>query len=109
MSGLLTGMFHPVFAGGTPNISVQSFYVFEPDRVATFPFHDCCFEILTKAITGLEDAGNIDKDVLYNAMASRLPSKASATYLDLDYGDFLGRDQCWESIPGEEVCCPGEC
>lgn len=109
MSGLLTVMFHPIFAGGAPNISVPSFYVFEPGRVATFAFHDCCLEILTKATTGLEDAGNIDKDVLYNAMASLSLSEGSATCLDLDYGDFLGRDQCWESIPGEEVCCPEEC
>jgi len=86
-----------------------SFYVFEPSGVATFPFHDCCLEILTKVITGLVDAGNIDKDVLYNAMASLALSGGSATYLVLDYGDVLGRDQSWQSISGEEVCCHGEC
>lgn len=95
MSSFLTRTFHPIFAGGTPDISVPSFYVFEPRSVATFPFHDYCLEILTKAITGLEDAGNIDKDVLYNAMASLSLSEGSSTCLDLDYGDVLGRDPYW--------------
>ncbi|OJD14272.1 hypothetical protein ACJ73_09100 [Blastomyces percursus] len=70
------------------------------DCPSNFPFHWCCFEILTRAITGSTATGNIDKDTLYRAMIGLSPPYAGR--LMISYGDLIGVEQFWESVPGEE-------
>lgn len=65
-----------------------------------FPFHESCFEILLRVLTGSDDASRIEKDSLWNTFTIM----ALDSYLDMvDYGDISGNDQVWESIAGEEV------
>ncbi|KAK3291519.1 uncharacterized protein B0H64DRAFT_330444 [Chaetomium fimeti] len=66
-----------------------------------FPFHPCCFSILTDVLAGSTDVTTIDKDALYSAMCELVTPYASC--LRINYGDINGRDQTWVSIPGEEV------
>ncbi|KAH6617563.1 hypothetical protein F5144DRAFT_499211 [Chaetomium tenue] len=74
---------------------------------AAFPFHPCCFSILTDVLTGSTDVAKVDKDALYGAMSERVIHYRS--FLELDYGEISGIDQTWESIAGEEfsVTNPG--
>ncbi|OOF93907.1 hypothetical protein ASPCADRAFT_209130 [Aspergillus carbonarius ITEM 5010] len=68
------------------------------------PFHWCCFEILTRTITGSTETKNVNLDVLYNAMTPLCNMSGSA--LQLSYGDDIQRAQgrYWECIPGAEYC-----
>jgi hypothetical protein len=74
----------------------------DPHGLTVFPFHDCCLDILTEVLTSSKDVTEIDKDVLCDVMFE-LTTAPYATYLELDCGSVTGRDQRWESVPGEEV------
>ncbi|THC88264.1 hypothetical protein EYZ11_012296 [Aspergillus tanneri] len=67
------------------------------------PFHWCCFEILTRMLTGSTDTSNLNLDVLYNIMSAL--SNASSSALHLSYGDDIRHAQgrYWECIPGAEA------
>ncbi|KAH2562241.1 hypothetical protein KXV42_003892 [Aspergillus fumigatus] len=67
------------------------------------PFHGCCFEILTRVLTGSTDSSTIDMKVLYNVMTEL--SNESSSALRLNYGDDIRRAQgrYWECIPGAEA------
>ncbi|GAQ05353.1 hypothetical protein ALT_2674 [Aspergillus lentulus] len=67
------------------------------------PFHGCCFEILTRVLTGSTDSSAIDMKVLYNVMTEL--SNESSSALRLNYGDDIRRAQgrYWECIPGAEA------
>ncbi|KAK4236390.1 hypothetical protein C8A03DRAFT_16969 [Achaetomium macrosporum] len=65
-----------------------------------FPFHYCCFNILTQVLTGGNDTTKIDEDALFDTMARLV--QTHSVCLDIDYGSISGQDQRWESIPGEE-------
>jgi hypothetical protein len=69
--------------------------------ILVFPFHHCCFSILTQVLTDSDNTSDIDKEALFDTMAGLL--KKQYTCLDVDYGAISGQDQRWESIPGEEV------
>jgi hypothetical protein len=71
------------------------------DPEAVFPFHKCCFEILTWALTGSMDARNLVKETLYEVLSDLSRDK----FLNLDYGAISGSAGLthWVSIPGEEV------
>ncbi|CAM1510781.1 Fc.00g082940.m01.CDS01 [Cosmosporella sp. VM-42] len=95
-----------VFVGSDPNqplleASFDCYGVSETNRTAVFPFHESCFEILTRALTSSTDATRIDKDLLYDVMA-RLSGRYERC-LKIDYGDNSGRDQFWDAYPGEEA------
>ncbi|RAH78375.1 F-box domain protein [Aspergillus japonicus CBS 114.51] len=68
------------------------------------PFHWCCFEILTHALTGSTDTKKVNLEVLYNVMSPLCNMKSSA--LDLSYGEDIQRAQgrYWECTPGVEYC-----
>ncbi|GFF42807.1 hypothetical protein IFM61606_04596 [Aspergillus udagawae] len=68
------------------------------------PFHGCCFEILTRVLTGSTDSSAIDTKILYNVMTEL--SNESSSALRLNYGDDIRRAQgrYWECIPGAEYC-----
>ncbi|PWY86759.1 F-box domain protein [Aspergillus heteromorphus CBS 117.55] len=68
------------------------------------PFHWCCFEILTRTLTGASDTENVNMDVLYNVMTPLCNMSSSA--LQLSYGNDVERAQgrYWECIPGAEYC-----
>ncbi|RHZ70206.1 hypothetical protein CDV55_107546 [Aspergillus turcosus] len=55
------------------------------------PFHGCCFEILTRVLTGSTDSSTIDMKVLYNVMTEL--SNDSCSALRLNYGDDIRRAQ----------------
>ncbi|KAG2001111.1 hypothetical protein GB937_010499 [Aspergillus fischeri] len=67
------------------------------------PFHGCCFEILTRVLTGSTDSSTIDMKLLYNVMTEL--SNESSSALRLNYGDDIRRAQgrYWECIPGAEA------
>lgn len=71
------------------------------------PFHWCCFEILTRTLTGSTDTQNLNLDVLYHIMATL--SNGSSSALQLSYGDDIRRAQgrYWECIPGAEASYTG--
>lgn len=71
------------------------------DDIHVIPFHWCCFEILARAITGSVDTDKIDREILYDVMSPL--SSDCRDDLGLDYGNLFGREQYWESVPGEEV------
>ncbi|KAK4103397.1 hypothetical protein N658DRAFT_557267 [Parathielavia hyrcaniae] len=64
-----------------------------------FPFHNCCLDIFTQALTGVNNALKIDKDTLFDAMAALVNTHSAC--LALDYGSISGQEQYWESVPGE--------
>lgn len=68
------------------------------------PFHWCCFEILTRTLTGSTNPQDLNLDVLYHIMATL--SNGSSSALQLSYGDDIHRAQgrYWECIPGAEYC-----
>ncbi|KLJ06740.1 hypothetical protein EMPG_17772 [Blastomyces silverae] len=70
------------------------------DFPPNFPFHWCCFEILTRVVTGSTATGSIDKDILYRSMIGLSPPYARS--LSISYGTLLGVEQFWASVPGEE-------
>jgi len=74
--------------------------------VTTFPFHEECFQLLTKCL-GYENRKEVDKDVLYAVMMQKV--EELARHLELDYGKIDGADQFWECYAGEEwsVADPG--
>ncbi|KAF7114166.1 hypothetical protein CNMCM5793_007744 [Aspergillus hiratsukae] len=55
------------------------------------PFHGCCFEILTRVLTGSTDSSTIDMKALYNVMTELCNESSSA--LRLNYGDDIRRAQ----------------
>lgn len=67
------------------------------------PFHWCCFEILTRTLTGSPNPQDLNLDVLYHIMTTL--SNGSSSALQLSYGDDIHRAQgrYWECIPGAEV------
>lgn len=67
----------------------------------TYPCHVPCLKILARAITGAMDFHQLDPYVLHRALHRLCGIELQA--LKLDYGDMSGRDQSWESYPGEEV------
>ncbi|KAJ6438962.1 beta-Ala-His dipeptidase [Purpureocillium lavendulum] len=70
------------------------------DEPIVFPFHVCCFDLLSAAITGLQTDGELDKNVLYNTMME--VSEQFGSTLSVDHGDSNGGQQFWECVPGEE-------
>ncbi|KAL4895146.1 F-box domain protein [Aspergillus ambiguus] len=68
------------------------------------PFHWCCFEILTRALTGSTNPDHVDMEVLYAVMMDLCNMSGSA--LHLSYGDEVQESQgrYWECIPGAEYC-----
>lgn len=81
-------------------------YVSSNDNEVVFPFHPHCMTVLEKAFQwsssrsqGPEERSRLDLNVLYKT-AVRIGGLGN---LKLDYGGIHGVDQCWESIPGEEV------
>ncbi|KAL2126293.1 hypothetical protein VTI74DRAFT_1233 [Chaetomium olivicolor] len=81
------------------------FHAQDSGGIVVFPFHNCCLDILVQVLTGSKDLANVNKDVLYDAMSGL--AERSGECLDLDYGSAEGRDQYWESVPGEEVSSLG--
>ncbi|PHH84129.1 hypothetical protein CDD83_2435 [Cordyceps sp. RAO-2017] len=69
-----------------------------------FPFHEACFEVLARLLTGTPDAKSVDKDVLFEAMENFVDSDREGVSMELDYGAITGSQQYWQSIQGEEYC-----
>lgn len=94
-----------VEAGDDPNFTEQDiwscYHDFDNQNGVVFPFHWCCYELLSKVLTGTDNVAKIDKDLLYSVM-----QELSVDYgkrLDLDYGNpGPAEEQFWESNPGEE-------
>ncbi|EHK21996.1 uncharacterized protein TRIVIDRAFT_136964, partial [Trichoderma virens Gv29-8] len=78
-----------------------SFWAMEGDVPVVFPIHECCFDIVSRALTGSENRCKIDKDALYNIMIGL--SEQFENTLAISHGDINGGQQFWERIPGEEV------
>ncbi|KAF9885251.1 hypothetical protein FE257_000611 [Aspergillus nanangensis] len=53
-------------------------------RGPVIPFHWCCYEILTRTLTGSTDTNNVNTDVLYTVMNDLCNMSGSA--LDVTYG-----------------------
>lgn len=70
--------------------------------MTSYPIHNTCLQLLSRAIIGDEDFSKLDADVLYEVMRHDLGHDASSC-LNVEYGDFRGREQFWDSNPGEEV------
>lgn len=69
---------------------------------AIFPFHWCCYEILTKCLTGSFDDDRLDKDLLYSVMQG-LSLDAGTCLRVVDYGDAARmQGQNWETLAGYE-------
>jgi hypothetical protein len=94
-----------VEAGYDPNYNnndlFSCYHDFDNQCNPVFPFHWCCYELLSKALTGTTDVAKIDKDLLFNVMKELAPDYTSR--LDLDYGNpGPPQEQFWDSNPGEE-------
>ncbi|OJD15883.1 hypothetical protein AJ78_03901 [Emergomyces pasteurianus Ep9510] len=89
---------NPNLAGELDNVSCYT-HGWNND-IPAFPFHWCCFEILTRVLTGSTDICKINKDILYNVMIGLSPEYERR--LAIDYGSILGVEQFWGSVPGEE-------
>ncbi|UKZ74792.1 hypothetical protein TrVFT333_002462 [Trichoderma virens FT-333] len=94
-----------VSPGSDPNqpsneTSFPCFWAMEGDVPVVFPFHECCFDIVSRALTGSENRCKIDKDALYNIMIGL--SEQFENTLAISHGDINGGQQFWERIPGEE-------
>lgn len=69
---------------------------------AIFPFHWCCYELLSKCITGSFDDDDLDKDLLYSIMQDLLVD-FGRSFEKIDYGDASHmQDQFWQAVPGYE-------
>lgn len=70
------------------------------DEAPVFPFHWCCFELLSKCITGSFEVSKVDKDLLFSIMHELLVDSR----LELDYGITEDMQQrFWETRPGCEL------
>ncbi|CAI6334738.1 unnamed protein product [Periconia digitata] len=71
-----------------------------------YPFHEKCWEIISKLVLGYKSINEIDKAAMYSAMEDFTLSDRS---LQLSYGLMHGQSQYWNCYPGEEatVCDPG--
>lgn len=66
-----------------------------------FPFHWCCYELLSKCITGSFDVSKLDKDLLFSIMHEL---SFGSGRLELNYGVTEGmQQQFWETCPGYEL------
>ncbi|KAI5456951.1 hypothetical protein BGZ63DRAFT_408421 [Mariannaea sp. PMI_226] len=77
-------------------------YFVDDSEYPIFPFHWCCFELLSKALTGKTDPDLIDKDILYKVWLG-LGSNDKCRLPTIDYGD-PGPDgsQYWLAEAGKE-------
>ena len=95
-----------VEAGDDPNYKEEDSFTCYRDfdnqnTNVVFPFHWCCYELLSKALTGTSNVAKIDKDLLYSVMQEL--SADCSSRLNLDYGNpGPAGEQFWESNPGEE-------
>lgn len=92
--------------GSDPNYPSDDFFScysdFDNQGNPVFPFHWCCYQLLSKTLTGTTEVSRIDKDVLYSIMQEL--SAGGAPRLDLDYGDpGPPVEQFWDSNHGEEL------
>lgn len=99
--------------------SVRCYQNENDNRDAIFPFHWCCYEMLSKCVTGSFDARRFDGDelvyrlnnnLLYGIMQELL-DQCGRSFSDIDYGDARRmQDQFWEAKPGYEflVCHPSD-
>lgn len=95
---------HPKFQNFLEVVSDLPSYdvcLYEEHRTAVFPFHPCCFEILTRYLRYSNPATDVRRDIIYDVMSQLSSDRKSS--LKLDYGQISGQSQYWESIPGEEV------
>ncbi|KAF1944979.1 hypothetical protein EJ02DRAFT_420029 [Clathrospora elynae] len=103
------GKFRVLKPGRDPNdtgeIFLTCFYAYESDEIASFPFHEACFEVLAKTL-GYTSGRMVDKDVLYGVMATNMQD--SDRRLSLDYGLVQDFREGWQCVPGEEysLCDP---
>ena len=87
----------------TGNDSLSCFHAFDANDTMAFPFHEACFAILSRCL-GYEDVKDIDKDLLYDVLASDTVDYGGR--LGLDYGLVQSCHQFWDCLPGEEVSYP---
>uniref|UniRef100_A0A8H7MZF0 F-box domain-containing protein n=1 Tax=Bionectria ochroleuca TaxID=29856 RepID=A0A8H7MZF0_BIOOC len=84
--------------------AMPCYFDYNDNEDPVFPFHMDCFKLLSRYLTGSDDIGLINKDVMYGVVCSL----ADSTCLNLDYA-FPGTDfrptpeQAWYSIAGEEL------
>lgn len=72
------------------------------DSPVVFPFHPCCYELLSRRITGGTDISKLNKTVLWNIMKELSPEGSNR--LNLDYGEPCPpNEQFWQSAAGEEI------
>ncbi|KAG8164083.1 hypothetical protein KVR01_006001 [Diaporthe batatas] len=85
----------------------------DDNRDAIFPFHWCCYEMLSKCITGSFEASSfsddgvlvysIDNDLLYSIMQELLRNFGYKSFSNIDYGEARRmQEQTWEIEPGYE-------
>lgn len=64
-----------------------------------YPFHEACFALLARVITGSSDTSLLDKDTLFKALSYLV----SDVKVRLDYGALEAIHMFWRCHPGEEV------
>ncbi|OJJ96346.1 hypothetical protein ASPACDRAFT_34821 [Aspergillus aculeatus ATCC 16872] len=92
---------------GEAFLSEQGYYADSGEIEApgpAFPIHKCCFEILTRTLTGSTNMKGVRLDLLYRVMSSQCNAEASA--LRLKYGEDVlhAQERYWQCIPGAEYC-----
>ncbi|KAH8810880.1 hypothetical protein F5884DRAFT_897414 [Xylogone sp. PMI_703] len=97
--------FVKVVPGDDPNYDDGcsfSCYYAQREEDPVFPFHWCCYELLTIALTGDSNCSSVNKDVLYDIFQEL--SEPYTSRLNLDFDDPAPpREQFWLSREGEEL------
>jgi hypothetical protein len=105
------GAFHVKEAGRDPNDTGENeldcFAVSNRASFASFPFHEACWEVLTRAL-GCANWREVDKDVMHGVMIVYAKDTYERRGLDLEYGLYSLHGQFWECEPGEEVGPTGD-
>ncbi|EKG10186.1 F-box domain-containing protein [Macrophomina phaseolina MS6] len=75
----------PNFPIGSEDGDLQCYQGIDATQPPRFPIHPPCFQLLTKALTGQEDAACLDKDIVYQIIADL--SDGPVFVPDLNFGD----------------------
>ncbi|KAL4871501.1 hypothetical protein BDV12DRAFT_194267 [Aspergillus spectabilis] len=81
------------------NWDIDGLQSYTYNHQAVYPFHQACFEILSRVITGnTESLKILDKDIFYHVFSDLQLD----TRLGLDYGSLRSARSIWQPLSGEE-------
>ncbi|KAF2119682.1 hypothetical protein BDV96DRAFT_642695 [Lophiotrema nucula] len=72
------------------------------DDRAVFPFHELCYELLARYITGQPKPAKINKDIMYSTLSQLYKQEWGGVLSYVNYGHVNGGEQFWTCVSGEE-------